>query len=174
MFNPRSMRAMGTLGIIAILLAIIATIVICIVIMPKKKRPQLTGFALKLHDIVNFKSLIIEKILKVLYVFSTCSVILIGIFSIFSGTNFFACLVIIVVGPFIVRLIYEGLMLVIVAVQNIIEINNKLPAAGLSARPEAQAAPAQAAPQPNYRFCTQCGTRYDANAGPCPNCGSGN
>ncbi len=38
-----------------------------------------------------------------------------------------------------------------------------------NAAPAPEAAPAQA---PEYRYCTECGTRYDANQGGCPNgCG---
>ena len=159
----------GTLGVIAVVLAIIATVAICVLVMPKSKRESLSGFLLKLHEIVNFKSLIIEKILKVLYVFASCAVILVGFFEIFAGMPFFACLAVIVIGPFVVRLIYEGLMLFIICVQNVIEINKKLDG-GLTAKPVAPPAPAE----PKMVFCTQCGTRYDAAAGPCPNCGATN
>ena len=161
--------SVATLGVVAVVLAIIATVVICILVMPKSKRGQLSGILLKLHDIVNFKSLIIEKILKVLYVFASCSVILVGFFEIFAGQPFLLCLAVMVIGPFVVRLIYEGLMLFIICVQNVIEINKKLDG-GLTAKPVTPPAP----PEPKLVFCTQCGTRYDAAAGPCPNCGATN
>ena len=96
--------AVAGLGIAALVLAIVATVLVCIFVMPKKRAGQLSGFLAKLHDIVNFKTLIIEKILKVLYVFTTCFVILGGFLEIFAGAPFFACLLAIVVGPFIVRL----------------------------------------------------------------------
>lgn len=158
-----------TLAVIGIVLAVVATVAICILVMPKSKREQLTGFLAKLHDIVNFKSLIIEKILKVLYVFFSCAAILVGFFEIFAGVPFLLCLAIIVLGPIVIRLIYEGLMLFIICVQNVIEINKKLDG-GLAQRPEQPALPAE----PKMVFCTQCGTRYDAAAGPCPNCGATN
>ena len=72
----------GSMAIVGLILAIIATVVICILVMPKKKRSSLTGFAATLHDIVNFKSLVIEKILRCLYVFTSCAVILICFFEI--------------------------------------------------------------------------------------------
>ena len=159
----------AALGVIAFVLAIAATVAICILVMPKSKRDSLNGFLLKLHEIVNFKSLIIEKILKVLYVFCTCLTVLLGFFEIFAGESFFLCLAIIVIGPFVVRLLFEGIMLFIICVQNVIEINKKLDG-GLSAKPVAPAA----APEPKMVFCTQCGTRYDAAAGSCPNCGATN
>ena len=168
-YSYTSRGGSGALGLVAFLLAIAATVAICILVMPKNKREGLSGFLLKLHEIVNFKSLIIEKILKVLYVFCTCPTVLLGFFEIFAGMPFFGCLALIVIGPFVVRLIYEGLMLFIICVQNVIEINKKLDG-GLTAKPVAPPAPAE----PKMVFCTQCGTRYDAAAGPCPNCGARN
>ena len=59
-------------------------------------------------------------------------------------------------------------MLAILAVKNIIEINNKL-------KPQTGAvvteAPVEKRPE-KIEFCTSCGTKYDVNNGNCPNCGS--
>ena len=80
-------------------------------------------------------------------------------------------------GPIVIRIAYEILMMFILLVKNTMEINKKMPAA-TEARCECEEEPAPAAepaqapapePEPLYRYCTVCGTRYDANKGGCPN-----
>lgn len=68
-----------------------------------------------------------------------------------------------ILGPIVVRIVYELLMLTIILVQNVITINKKLPAP-----PKEEQAPT-AAPEPKMVYCTHCGTQYDANQGGCPN-----
>lgn len=133
--------------------------------LPEKKRKDLSPFLQKLSDILNFKQLLIEKILKALYVFLTCCCIFNGFFMIFSknwGQSYaLPGFLLMLFGPIIVRLLFEGLMLSILLVKNTIEINKKIPA------PEKAEAYV-----PDYKFCVNCGTKYDAKQGGCPNgCG---
>ena len=91
-----------------------------------------------------------------------------------------------VVGPIVLRLIYELLMMVVLLVKNVIGINNKLKnqngdtdAGDVFAAPDVSemrevirqrreaATQTPAAPQPH--FCTKCGSPLD-EAGNCPNC----
>ena len=121
--------------LIGSIFAIAATVLACIFIMPEKKREDLkkSKFLLWLHDLVNFKWLFIEKILKVLYIFSTCACILVGFFMLFGKTAYYETstavpgLLLMFAGPIVVRITYELLMLVIIAVNNIIQINKKMP-----------------------------------------------
>ena len=76
---------MGAFGIIATILAIIATVAAFILVVPESKREKLGRFGKFLHDAVNFKFLIVEKILQALYIFVTAYLILCGFFMLFMA-----------------------------------------------------------------------------------------
>lgn len=76
---------LGAFGIIATILAIAATVVAFVMIVPERKREKLGRFGKFLHDAVNFKFLIVEKILQALYIFVTAYVILCGFFMLFMA-----------------------------------------------------------------------------------------
>jgi len=123
----------------AMLLAVIATIALTIAayicIIPAKKRETLPGIGKFFHDLFNFNWLLIEKIIKVFYVLSTIYVVCLGIFFLFTvedsyfyGKQSYAVpgILLILFGPIIVRIVYECFMMAILAVTNIIEINEKM------------------------------------------------
>ena len=121
--------------IIAVILAITATVLAFIFIVPDKRREKLNGFFKFLHDLCNFKFLVVEKILQALYIFSTAFVILYGVLQLFNVQENWAGghtwmggvgLLYIILGPIIVRLTYEMMMMVILLVKNVIAINHKL------------------------------------------------
>ncbi len=119
------------LGLAAVIISIILTILLAILVVPEKRRNGLPKFFQVIHDICDFKGLLLEKVLKILYIFSTINVMLTGIFTWFSGgynfgMTFLAGLLILVLGPILVRLAYEFLMLFVLLVKNVIQINNKL------------------------------------------------
>ena len=130
LYGYGSSGALATLMIIALLLAIAATVLAFIFIVPEKKRDKLGKFGKFLHDTCNFKYLIIEKILQALYIFFTTMVILIGFFMLFcsdwNGWMGGKGILLMILGPIAVRLSYELVMLAVLAVKNIISINNKL------------------------------------------------
>lgn len=130
LYGYGSSGALATLMIIALLLAIAATVLAFIFIVPEKKRDKLGKFGKFLHDTCNFKYLIIEKILQALYIFATALTILIGFFMLFcsdwNGWMGGKGILLMILGPIAVRLSYELVMLAVLAVKNIISINNKL------------------------------------------------
>lgn len=107
--------------------AAILSIIVFIAVVPASKDGKLGEFGQFLHDLFNFKSLLIEKTLKFLYVFSTMYTICIGIINIFrNGTSEgYVGFLILIVGPIAVRLVYELAMMLVLGVTNIIDINNK-------------------------------------------------
>ncbi len=135
---------------LTIVLSIIATIVCVIFFVPKKNREKFgKGFA-KIHDFMNFKIFIVDYILKALYVLATAMCIFGGFLTIFtvktvytttgtmfnqtreaqtslSADNIGTGILIMILGPIIVRIVYELIMLAVVGVKNIIEINKKIP-----------------------------------------------
>lgn len=172
--------------IIGVIAAIVLTILICILVLPEKRRSELNPFFKWLHDQIQFKVLWIEKILKVLYVLETMLCVCVGFFLLF-GPTFFLGLILIAAGIFVTRIIYEFILIQILILKNTRQINEKL-----SRRPkerlmgldpnapeqryedavlsEASMEEFKGDPEyaPCYRFCSQCGTKYDANKGGCP------
>lgn len=148
--------------IIGAIAALVCTILSLVLITPASKRPTLPKFFQALHDIFNFKALLIEKILKFFYILSTLGCIFIGFFMLFSGYETYdygfygmekkfqsmagVGFLVMIVGPIVIRLAYEGIMLIIIAVKNVIEINNKLKNQNENENKPARAA----APAPNF------------------------
>ena len=187
--------------IISIVAAFVATILLFILVLPDKKRANLNGFFKGIADIFNFRTLLIEKIVKFLYTFTTIAAILFGFFMLFMqefGRSLALYgLLVMFISPIAIRLMFEITMMAILLVKNVIEINNKLgyknsddkgntssPFAELKlpkkveapAQPKAAAEPAQqtAPAQPKTpSVCATCGTlRANENAPFCTNCGA--
>ena len=167
-------------------------------IVPESKREKLGRFGKFLHDAVNFKFLIVEKILQALYIFVTAYVILCGFFMLFmapetwTGRHWLGGygILLMVLGPIAVRLCYELLMMAVLLLKNVISINHKLAdqtgkgSGDVFAAPnmqemkealrqrreaaQAAQAAAQAAQSQPANFCGQCGAKLEN--GVCPHC----
>lgn len=182
---------LGAFGIIATILAIAATVVAFVMIVPESKREKLGRFGKFLHDAVNFKFLIVEKILQALYIFVTAYVILCGFFMLFmapetwTGRHWLGGygILLMVLGPIAVRLCYELLMMAVLLLKNVISINHKLADQTGNGSGDVFAAPnmqemkealrqrreaAQAAQSQPANFCGQCGAKLEN--GVCPHC----
>lgn len=122
----------SAISILALILAIAATVLAFVFILSKKGRSSQNPFIKFLVNVCDFRSLIIEKILKALYIFSTAFTILYGFLGIFNfgsymyGATLLQSLLTMILGPIAIRITYELIMLVVLAVKNIIQINNKL------------------------------------------------
>ncbi len=124
----------GPMAIAILVLSLAATIVLFVMVMPENKRSTLPKFFQVTHDIFNFKSLLLEKILKFLYTFATISTLIRGIILFFTFESYYGRttwhglegLATFVIGPIIIRLVYELFMLLVLLVKNVIQINNKL------------------------------------------------
>ena len=134
---------------LSIVLSIIVTVVGIVFFLPPKNKDKFGKAFSRFHDFFNFKTLIVDYVLKGLYILSTAMCIIGGFFTIFTvrtyytttGTMFNSSseahtslsvenlgtgLLIMILGPILVRIIYELIMLTIVGVKNIIEINKKM------------------------------------------------
>lgn len=137
----------------AALIAIAATVLLFIKVVPAKYDGTFSKKIFqKAHDYFNFKKLYLESIIKVLFTFLSIACVVGGILmatvgntiwaisksieyaalGISSGwifttyiTYFFAGIGIAVLGPVVLRLVYEGFMMFIILVKNVVEINNK-------------------------------------------------
>lgn len=174
--------------VVGVILAIAVTVLLGVFVLPERRRAQLSGFFRTVADIFNFKGLIIEKILKYLYIFFTFFFFLLGFFMLFwqsyGRSLALQGFLVMIISPFAVRITFEAMMLFVLLAKNVIEINSKLgrrdentpefkgadqfnPSAAYNAE-QAPTAPGQQ----NIVFCPHCGTQYDTSLGNfCPSCG---
>lgn len=110
--------------IVGIVVALILTILLYVFILPDSRRNSLKQPWRSIHDLLKIRGLMIEAIIRFLYVFCTVSSIISGFIMLFK--SFGIGLLLIIVSPVIVRIIFETLMLRILEVKNIIEINSTL------------------------------------------------
>ncbi len=137
---------------ITVVLTIAGMIFLYLKILPKKFDGSFANkFLQAIHDYFNFKKIYIESVLKFLFTLLTVIYIAAGISTVITAflgifqnigdmiqyslpfrylvsaffSKFFFGILMIVVCPIIIRLIYEGIMMFIILVKNVIEINNK-------------------------------------------------
>lgn len=178
----------GGLYVFTVLAAIAVTVLAFIFLVPEKRRAKLNGFGKFIHDTLNFKYLIISKVLQAFYIFSTAFAIIGGFFMLFQ-TDFLGKwmggygLLVMIVGPIVIRVVYELLMLSLLLVQNVISINRKLrnqndedgketdifASPDLSGLKATFKKPQASNPNAGARFCFRCGAPLDPY-GNCPNC----
>lgn len=176
--------SISAIAIIASILSIVATIFAFVYIIPANKREGLNKLGKFLHDTLNFKTLWIEKICKFFYVVSTAFTLVIGFLMLFwveeiyhYGSYYYNDyyitkqwmgyygLLVIILGPVLIRIVYEGLMMAILACKNIMDINNKL-----SDNPAKPSKPAQVSEEVEETYTdTDTDTEvYEAPAAPQP------
>ena len=153
MYSYPSVFAFSGLAVfIAVVLTIAVMVLLYLKVIPKKLDGTFSNkFMQMIHDYFNFKKLFLESVLKFLFTLLTVVCVAIGVAmiattflgvfrnlfyiirydmpfaylasSFFSGI--FGGLATLVVGPTLVRISYEGIMMFILLVKNVIEINNK-------------------------------------------------
>ena len=116
--------ASGIWTIVSVILAIIGGIVLYFTFLSKKNEGKFTGFLGWLYDFLTFKKMMIENLLKILYIIVALFVTLssFGLISI----SFLAFLLTLVIGNVLTRVIYELLLVKLVICKNTTEINKKL------------------------------------------------
>lgn len=163
--------------IIACIAAVVVAILSFIFLLPEKKRPTLNKFLTAVADIFNFKSLLLEKILKFFYILLTIFSIVLGFFMLFMqefGQSLaLPGLLIMIIAPIAIRIIFESSMLFIVLVKNTIEINKKLDSNNALCASSSEAPSKPVVPQDdNTKICPTCSHASDINSAFCTNCGN--
>ena len=110
--------------IVAFILAIIGGIVLYFTVFSKQNEKKYKGFMAWLYDFVTFKKLMLETILKVLYIV-TALFITLSSFALVS-VNFVTFLLYLIVGNVLARIVYEFSLLMITICKNTTEMNKKL------------------------------------------------
>lgn len=111
--------------ILGIVIGIAAVVAAYIFVIPEKRVNGMNKFLYTLHNIFTFKNLMIEKILRFLYVVITILSITIGFFMLFAKNMFLTGLLTMIFTPIVVRIIFEASMLMIILTNNVIELNKK-------------------------------------------------
>ena len=155
----------GILVLLGIISVIVAMVLLCCKVLPKSKDGTFSNKYLQaIHDYFNFKKLYIESVLKFVFALATVTCVVMGVIgllmSVFDllggfvhlfdyGSGYFSYLMgnfvvsvlgsvaVAAFGPIVLRLVYEGTMMLILLVKNVIEINNKI-SAPVQAKPDAQ------------------------------------
>ena len=128
------MSTLPAIYVLAVVSAVVATVLAFIFVLSDKKKDKLNPLGKLVRNICSFKTLILEKILQALYVFSTAFCILAGLFMMIG---FDYCdgqivwhggygLLLLILGPVVIRLVFELVMMFVLLVRNVIQINNKL------------------------------------------------
>lgn len=133
-----SFNTMVVIAPLALVLAVAATVLAFIFILPEKRRAKLPAIFRFVSDVFQFKFLIVEKIFQALYILSTLFCVIYGVLSLF-GFRYYEFygnsdvywyggygLLTLIIGPIIVRFMYELMMMGILLIKNVIQINNKL------------------------------------------------
>lgn len=101
--------------VVSLILAIIGGVLVYFLFI-KGKDLKLSDGLQKLRDLLDFKIMIIEPILKILYLVLTIFVVLIS-FNLIT-VNFFGFLLTLVLSPIIIRIIYEASIMLIMIWKN--------------------------------------------------------
>jgi len=149
-------------------LAIVGGLILYFTFLSPKYDRKFTGFTNWLYQFLNFKKLMIEPLLKIMYVITTLYFTLLSLYLLFSS-SFLAFLITFVIANLFARLVYEFLLLVVLICRNTSDINKKMKDYN-AVDPNTKQMPSQNVPA--YVFCTNCGSKLDANVNKCPNCGT--
>ena len=121
--SANGLAEMGIWGIVSIVLAIVGGLVLYFTFLSKNNEKKYDGFLKVLYDILNFKTLAIEALLKITYLITALFITLISLGLI--GSSFIGFILLLVFGNLVVRIGYEFALLTILIYKNVKEINEK-------------------------------------------------
>lgn len=114
----------GIWAIISAVLAVVGGIALYFTFLSKSSCEKFKGFVRWIYDFLSFKKMLIEGLLRILYLIFTLFVTLVSFG--FMGQSFLAFIVTLVLGNLSVRIVYEFLLITLVICRNTTEINSKL------------------------------------------------
>ncbi len=115
---------MGVWGIVSIILAICGGIVLYFTFLSPKNADKYTGFTKKLYDFLSFRIMSLEMILKIAYLISAIFITL-SSFSLIS-TSFVAFILYLFIGNILIRLVFEGSILILMIYRRLGDIHGVL------------------------------------------------
>ncbi len=125
MYTMRSSSSdAGIWMIIAAVIAVIGGIVLYFTFLSKKNEGKFEGFKGWIYDFLTFKKMVIENILKIVYLILAIFITL-SSFALISS-SFIAFLLYLVIGNLVLRVIYELSLVILIICRNTTEINKKM------------------------------------------------
>lgn len=110
--------------IISAVVAIAGTVCLFVLFLNKKNEHKFKGFLGWLYDFLQFKTLVIEFVLKATYI-ALAIFLTLGSFALI-GTSFISFILALTVGNLALRILYETMILFIKICNNVSEINKKM------------------------------------------------
>ena len=109
---------------IVLILAFVLALLIYFLFLKPSNEDKLSGFLKKLYDFLSFKTMTLEAVIKILYLFSA---LFITIYSLsLISQNFWLFLLTIIIGNVSARLIAEGSLLFLMIYKNTKDIRDSL------------------------------------------------
>lgn len=127
MYNYNSIGSSADAGIWTIISAVVAVIggiILYFTFLKKSNEGKFKGFAGWMYEFLSFKKMLIENILKILYLICALFITLVSFATI--GESFLGFVVILLGGNLLVRIVYEFSLVMLVICRNTTDINNKL------------------------------------------------
>ena len=124
--NVRGGTEAGIWVVISAVLAVIGGILLYFTFLKKSNDGKFKGFAGWMYDFLTFKKMLIENLLKVLYLICSLFVTLASFAEI--GTSFLGFFITLVFGNLLIRIVYEFSLILLVICRNTTDINTKLSA----------------------------------------------
>ena len=118
-----SMNVAGVWTLVSFILAICGALVLYFTFLSKSNDNKYTGFLGWLYDVLTFKTLTLETILKVAYLFVALFITLASFELI--GVNFLSFLVTLVLGNLVARVVFESGLLILLMYRQLVKIGNK-------------------------------------------------
>lgn len=110
--------------IISAVIAVIGGIVLYFTFLAKKNEGKFTGFLGWMYDFLTFKKMVIENILKIIYLI-VASFITLASFAVISR-SFLSFILVLVIGNLVTRIMYELFLVVLIICRNTTDISKKL------------------------------------------------
>ena len=119
-----SLETLGVWSIIALVIAIVGGIALYFTFLSKKNDGKWSGFLGWLYNTLTFKNMIVEAIIKILYLVVAIFITLYSLGLI--AVNIISALMLLIVGNILLRVCYEFMLLAIITCRNTSDINSKL------------------------------------------------
>ena len=110
--------------IVSLVLAVIGGIVLYFTFLRKSNEGKYEGFLGWLYDFLTFKKMVIENILKILYLIMAIFITL-SSFAMISS-SFLSFIMYLVIGNLVVRILYEFSLVILIICRNTTDINKKM------------------------------------------------
>lgn len=175
----------SVMAVLGLVIGVIGAFVIFFWFMSGKNENHFTGRLKKAYDFLHFRFYIIEGILKFCYVLMACICTTVGIFLTVSIVAIGPGVILLVGGNLAVRIVYEFLLMLVLACRHLGDISRQMKTAPALEFPEipeegerirqetgeAEAAAVEESPAKEC-YCPHCGTKCSTDYAYCNMCGT--